>query len=987
MATAVRLQLLGSPTVEVDGRSSALPFERRSQLAAYLALKGGWVARGELATLLWPDQPEKLAFANLRKALFRLQSVDWASGVEAQPGALRFVADTDVARFEAAVREDRSADAARLGAAPLLQGFDDAHSEPWSLWLGFERERVRVAWRGAALKHLASAVDPQEAIALSLQLLELDPFDEHALQTHMAWLARHGQVPAAHQAFRQFTDRLARELGTGPSAELQAFHDSLAAPLSLPQRVAPPPRRDGLVGREAEAARVLVLLESSEYRLLTLVGPGGIGKTHLARHALARTAASFPGGTAFADVEDAQDARDIGEAIERAFDLPPSRGSPAASAVEFLRGRRALLVLDNFEHLTAHAELLESLLGACPGLRLLVTSRARLGTRSEQVLSLEGLPWPEAGDEDRIEAFDAVRFFVKAAQRVEPALVPDIEAGAIAEICRRVEGLPLALELAAAWTRVMSCAAIAERLREGSEILRSAQPGQPARHSSMDVVFESSWRLLTAAEREALCRLSVFRGGLSPDAARDIARAPAPILAALVDKSLLRKEQGRLHLHALLHRLAGERLQASGEADATRQAHAAWYLRLLARMRDDVESGAREALRTLDAEFLNVRAAWGFAVRHGMADAASRAVPAMLAYFDHRQRHFDGRALLADGVDSPAARDTSFAHCALAGLAHLEYRLERYAEGEAAATRALAEAQGAARLQALKVLGACCLRQGRLGEAKRWYEQALQHSPARVDPRSAAAMMDNLALVEKGLGRYRESMRLSQRALIEYRQIEDAAGEALCLNNLGALCLDRGDYASAAPYLRDGLALCERQGLVSTRTLVLVNLIELGLKTGDLAAAESAADRAADVVAASGNPFLEAWLALQRAILFARRGTLTEARATLAAAMQSALRIGSPLLTFSALHTFAEILAAQGEPQSARRVLTFCMAQPAVDANVRNQFQASLDALPAADPDDSPWPVDLEELLQRVILERDVAHAPLIAQLRGTVPA
>jgi len=979
----VRFQLLGAPSVEVAGRASVLAFERRGQLAAYLALKRGWVGRGEIAAMLWPELPDKLAYTNLRKALFRLQTTDWGRGVQVQGGALRFDAATDVADFEEALKEDRIGDAARLGASPLLAGFDDGQSEPWSLWLTFERDRLRTAWRGAVLRYLETDLAPAQALGYSTALLETDPLDEVALRMHMAWLACHGQAAAARRAYRDFTERLSRELGTAPTAELRALHDSLAADPAggAPRTAVVVPRDEGLVGRASEVRHIAERF-AGDCRLLCIAGPGGMGKTHLARHALARLAADYPDASAFVAVEDAESPRDIGDAIARALGLSPaSRAEPGAGAIEYLRGRRALLVLDNFEHLVAYAGLLEAMLDECPGLRLLVTSRVRLGTASEHVLPLEGLPCPEAGDDDRIEAFDAACFFVKAARRVEPGLVPDAEAAAIAEICRLVEGMPLALELAAAWTRVMSCAAIVERLRDGIDLLSAQAGARSPRHASMELVFDASWRLLGAAERDALCRLSVFRGGLSPDAARDVAHAPAPVLAALVDKSLLRKDDGRLHLHALVQRLASERLEASGEADATRQAHAAWCLRLLGQLRESVKSADREALRTVDSEFQNARAAWSWAVHHDMGLDASRAMQALVAYCDYRLRHLEGHALLLEGVESSAARsDTAFAHRALASLAHFEYRLERYAEGEAAAQRALASAKGSARLQALKVLGACCLRQGRLAEAKDWFEQALQSSPARVDPRNAAAMLDNIALVEKSLGRYRESMRLSHRSLMQYRQIEDAAGQALCLNNLAALCLDRGDFELAGSHLREAAALCERHGLASTRLHVLANLTELGVKTGDLDAAELAADRAAEAVALSGNRFMEGWFGLQRAMIATRRGDLPAARAILGIVAEKALSLGSPVLSFSALHCVAEIVAAQGHARAARRLLAFGMGLPGIDANMRNQFEQSRRMLPAAKGDDGPLPdLALEDFLQRVALEGAVAYKPLLS--------
>src|SRR5258706_8722128 len=184
----VRLQLLGSPCVEFEGETYALLVERRSQLVAYLALKRAWVGRAELAAMLWPEQDTKLAYTNLRKTLFRLQSQPWARGIETQGSSLRFEAETDVAAFEAALKDGRFDDALDLYRGPFLAGFEDDAAESWSSWLAFERERLRGGWRGAALNRLSSAIDPREGVELSARLLEDDPLDEAAMRAHLQLL-------------------------------------------------------------------------------------------------------------------------------------------------------------------------------------------------------------------------------------------------------------------------------------------------------------------------------------------------------------------------------------------------------------------------------------------------------------------------------------------------------------------------------------------------------------------------------------------------------------------------------------------------------------------------------------------------------------------------------------------------------------------------------------------------------------------------------
>ena len=234
--------LFGPPSIERGGRSFALPFERRTQLVVFLAMKRAWVGRAELAALLWPEQETKLAYANLRKTLFRLQSAEWSPAIESQGGALRLLAAADVLAFEAALREQRIEDALALRHGELLAGYEDDANEAWSSWLAFERDRLRVAWRSAALDRLGTDLDAGQAIDLSARLLAADPLDEAALRNHMAWLERNGQSARARQAYRDFVARLEQDLGLPPSADLKALHDSLGSAV-------PPPRHRALLAR------------------------------------------------------------------------------------------------------------------------------------------------------------------------------------------------------------------------------------------------------------------------------------------------------------------------------------------------------------------------------------------------------------------------------------------------------------------------------------------------------------------------------------------------------------------------------------------------------------------------------------------------------------------------------------------------------------------------------------------------------------------
>lgn len=984
----MRLLLFGPPAVATGHDMTALAAERRSQLLAFLALGGGWVARAEIAALLWPEQPPKLALANLRKALFRLHSHAGMPPVEAQGNSLRVTVPTDVADFEAALREGDPADAFALYRGDLLQGFDDESSEPWTEWLRFERDRLRAAWRAAALARLAGEIEPAVALEITCRLLEADPLDESAMAAQVSWLARGGQGVRARTAYGEFAARLERELGVRPSIDLESLVGRAAAPtLAPPPRPTAEPADDAFVGRSVELRRIAEMLTGSGCRLLTLVGPGGVGKTSLARRALRDLEPAFPAGVHFIPLEDDATGEDVARSLLRALgETRAAKGDPLLEAIARLGGDARLVAFDNFEQLSAAAPMLERLLDACPAVKLLVTSRVRLAVAAEWTFPVEGLPCPEHEDEDRLEAFDAARLFVAAARKVMPSLSPVREAAAIVDICRQVGGMPLALRLAAAWTRVLSCGEIARELEHGTELLRAKDPSLPARHASFEEVFDRSWQLLGDREREALARLSVFRGGFTAEAARTVAGAGIPVLGALVDKSLVRREGARMQLHPLVQQLAALRLGEGPEAQA---AHAAYFHHFLARREGAVSSGEGGALGEIDAEFENVRRAWQFSVANGRGALLQRDARTLNDYCGHRARLGEGLALLRQALESAeAGADPGTRAVLLAFAASLESRQDRYAEAESTATEGLAAARAArdAAMQkkCLSVLATCTMRLGRLAESRAHFKRALAVAGDSRRPHEEAGLLDNLSTLEKRLGNLDEALELGIEALAQYRRAGDSGGAALCLNNLGSLCIQRGELDAALAYLQEANGLCERDGLAGTHALVLANLAGLVLLRGELGPARAYAERALQIAGPGGLRFLACWLTARLARVAYRQGRVEEARERLAAGASSALALGTDSPKVSVVAAFAEMLAAAGEGEAARAAVALGLAIPSLNEADRKELDLVAAGLPEAGRAVRKAPaMPLDELLQRLASEAGSGHAALVATLRG----
>ena len=981
------LRLIGTPALRRGAELVPLPLERRWQIVAMLGLRRDWMQRSELATLLWPEQARDLASTNLRKALFRLRDTPGSAVVETDGTLLRVVVPTDVDEFDRQVQDQQLGEALAAHRGELLLGFDDGANEGWSEWLRTQRERWRQRWRAAALQRLEQPLAADEGIALSAAMLEADPLDEGALQAHLRHLAAAGQTARARETYRVFARQLQQELGVQPGSALRSVHDSLHAQASPPAAL-PPDADDGYVGRVFERRRLVELMQRPDCRLLAIVGPGGIGKTRLVRHTLDDVAALFADGAFFVSAEDVEGPAGLVAKLVRELHVQRQRlRDETTSLEEHLRARSMVLVLDNFEPIaSATTPLLQQLLDAAPGLKLIVTTRERLALPAQWALPLDGLPCPEAEDMDRLEDFDASRLFIAAARRAEPAIDAAAECAAIVDICRQVDGLPLALELAAAWTRVMRCDAIARELREGTDLLRAANPAFPARQASLEAVFEQSWRLLGERERQALARLSVARGGFTAEAARAIASAALPVLGALVDKSLLRKDGARMSLHPLVQQFAALKLGDGEEFVQAHAAHARFFRDLLCDRQTALRGGDPEALRWVDAEFENCLLAVEWLSHHGPTAGMATAAWAMADHSEHRAQPQRGLALLEAALDAPAASAQPAVRARLlVHAAQQQYRVDRYAQAEAMAREALAgnaedDDDHQMRRLALNVLGSAALRLGRLSEAAGHYREMLEIGGAHAPIRDRAVSLDHLALVEKRLGHVDEALRLSQQALVLQRRLGDVAVLALGLNNLASLHLARGEFDAADPVLAEALALCERAGLTATQALVLANLCDLAQGRGDLEAALRHGTQAREMGEASGQRMLLCWVHAGLGSVALRRGDIVAARASIALACGVALALEAPTFKKVAVAALARLLQGTGQPAAAVKVLALAIAESGLNPADRDDLQRQSREW-HAEPVAAPAGMTLDALLQRVAVELPDKHAELVAFL------
>ncbi|MFN2201103.1 MAG: glycosyltransferase [Caldilineaceae bacterium] len=339
-----------------------------------------------------------------------------------------------------------------------------------------------------------------------------------------------------------------------------------------------------LVGRLQELSSLSTLLKEPACRLITLLGPGGIGKTSLALHLADDNAAAFADGVSYISLVETTDPASFVPAMAKGLGITVSASDDGIDQVlEYLRQKEMLIVLDNFDQVVPEASFLEDVLARAPRVTLLVTSREKLGLQREWAFDLGGLETPPRGSisTEQIRQYSAVTLFLQCARHASPTFAANAEEYvAIARICRIVQGMPLAIELAASWVRVLSCSHIAEELVRDLGFLSSNLSNMPARHWSLGSVFEQSWRLLTPEEQKLLARLSVFRGSFTRQAAEAVAEASMPLLAALIDKSLVRHiPPSSYELHQYVRQFATTKLAQLGELESTQKRHIAFVFR------------------------------------------------------------------------------------------------------------------------------------------------------------------------------------------------------------------------------------------------------------------------------------------------------------------------------------------------------------------------------------------------------------------------
>ncbi|MCB9006059.1 MAG: tetratricopeptide repeat protein [Ardenticatenaceae bacterium] len=942
-------------------------------LLVYLALQPGRaVSRDVLAALFWPDEPDSIARTNFRQTLYQLRKL-LAAGEDGERPFLiatrqnvQFNPDSDhqcdVTAFLQALKLGDLATAVGLPdghyQGELLPGFT-CDSLDFEDWLRRERERLH----GLALdalqqrtEWLLSSGSYTEAKAMAQRQLALEPWRELAFRQLMLGLAAAGDRQAALAQFEACQEVLLAELAAQPEPETVALAEQIAAGEVVQLR--PRPRHNLIApvtpyfGREADLAAVRSCITDQAHRLVTLIGEGGLGKSRLALEVAWQLRDQFADGVWFVPLagletkpaagsaKDEQPGRNfpqVGElqdaiatAVSQALDHPlAGQQSPRDQLLALLRQRQTLLVLDNFEHLLAGADLVLDVLQHAPGVCIICTSREPLNFQAEWVLPLERLPLPPIADPflnttavpQDPSTFPAIQLLVDRAQRADGRFqLTDDNAADIVTLCRLLTGLPLALELAAAALRHQTPAQLCAALQGSIGTLATRRRDIPPRHRSMRAVFDSSWALLTPAAQAQLASLSVFLGPFSVRAAEAVTQATLPQLQTLQEKSLLQRPGERFVFHTLLRQFAAEKLAEFPQRETAVGQHSHYYLQAVADLGEALNGEMPHlAVQRIAGAWENVKGAWETAVSRQDFPPILAALVPLSDFCQIRGLYREGLRLLGQAaVRLRDARHFESLAEVLTQQAALHVRLADYPQAVETIEAALPLTASEWVIARLNITwGEVLWRQGNLGEAEKKIENGLRLAKAGDSLSLIGIATFHMGVVNDLQGNLDASLAILQDALDIWRQLNNRRWQGFTLNSIGGVArrlsyLDQA-HAALAEALLISRANKDSQGQATT----LNNLSMLATMQGNFQAARERLLEALALAEAISDRSIQAFLHHNLAWNAKRAGWLTEARNFAERAVELRRMVGDKGGEGMALRLSGDIAAENGRVEAA----------------------------------------------------------------------
>lgn len=847
----LEISLLGQFDVKLNGQTIVLPTRPSKLLLAYLALNAGKdIPRTQLGGILWPESLESTARKNLRNTVWRLRK---AVGDEYVLSDRETVAFNDTAPHHLDVALLAKKEEPR-GTEELIQIVSAYKGELlpgfYEDWVLLERDNLRAKFDGRIQKLMEDLIDLErwpEVISWAEQWISMGSVPEPAYRALMIAHTRQGDLAGMATAYQRCVQALKNELGVQPSAETEMLYQELSSK-QTPEEKPPASQSDPktireelqaklpipttpFIGREQELNDLSqLLIDAPDNNLVTLVGPGGIGKSRLALEAATTVADDFRDGVFFIPLAPLEDPEHIITTIAEIIELRfYSSGNPRQMLIDYLSRKNMLLVLDNFEHIMVGAELVADILRNASGVKILTTSRERLHLINEAIYVLGGLKYPEGSLLDyefvvqELASYGSMKLLAHHARLVRPDLgIDDDQIMEMARLCRLVQGMPLAIILAASWLDLLSFQDAYDEIAHSLDFLESQMLDVPERQRSVRAAFDHSWKMLSIDDQQAFSRLSVFRGGFTRQAAQTITGASLKTLRKLVDKSLISSlRPNRFEIHELLRQYAEEKLDASGISEKIRQSHMTYYLNAVAQREADLKGKRQlEALEEIEVDLENVRVAWNWAVYTQSTEKIDETLEGLCLFFKTRSRQREGHDFFQMATEQLNLEDSELLLGRL--LARKSFFMARFATGEESGLDDLEKSLSIANQH--ENLAEIAFTQLALGYYQAFvlghnYAIALEHFQKSYalyqklgDRYYCAKALHRIGYCYGNSEGHEKYMKYTREAMELAREIGDKFDLAVALGNLASGGFARGEYDDGESYLQESLILAEELG-------------------------------------------------------------------------------------------------------------------------------------------------------------------------------